>query len=113
MILKVMEANLQKNGTNNLFLFWVSQIVGLLRQNHLYGLILHGFSARIFARIFYTEFLHDFLRGILHGFCTDFLHGFVHGFLDGFFCADSLHKLLRGFLHGLFARISWVSQSTC
>ena len=109
----IMEANLQKNGTNNVFIYkiWVSQFVGLLRQNHLYGLILHGFSERIsafFARIFCTDFLHGFFARIFRtDFCTDFLHGFVYGFLHGFFCADSLHELLHGFLHGLFARISW------
>ena len=92
--------------TNFIIKNWVSQFVGLLRRNHLYGLILHGFSAwisaRIFARIFCTDFLHGFFARIfLHGFfCTDFARICARIFAR-FFCADSLHESL----HRILARI--------
>ena len=59
--------NFCKNGTNKFYckMLGVSQFVGLLRQNHLYGLILHGFFARIFARIDARIFARILLRGVI------------------------------------------------
>ena len=75
--------------TNFIIKIWVSQFVGLLRRNHLYGLILHGFSARICARIF----------------CTDFLHGFLHGFFAQICAWIFAWIFLRGFVAQIIARI--------